>query len=265
MKKILQVLLGIMAFVAISFSAHATLVNLGDPLAATQAAGTWYTDRYAPNGFSYNGGTGVLTESINATDSASARSVSYSSTFYDTQGRKHDLGTGVTSMSIDLFVDSNWASNPGPQRIAGFWGTALDGSNAVSSYPILEFASDGSGARFQGWNDASGWMDYGLSGSFAYNSWHTLGIALNGTNWDYLLDGTVLGSVNAFGSVGLDNAILQGYNKFAGNQTGSYDIQWRNLETNPKNDVPEPGSAPLMALAIGGLAITRIKAFKSKK
>lgn len=252
MKKTLLALATV-AGLAMAISAHASPVNLGDPLSATQATNTWYTDRYAPNGFSYN--AGVLTETISSADRAGARPGAYSSSFYDTQGRKHDLGPSVTSMSIELYVDSSWANNPGAQRIAGFWGTALDGSSAISSYPILEFAADGtSGARFQGWDDTNGWVNYGgLASGFAYNAWHELGIALNGSNWDYLLDGVVLGSVNAGGSVGIDNAILQGYNKFtADNQ--SYDIKWRNLETNP-NNVPEPGSLPLAAIALGGLTL----------
>jgi hypothetical protein len=261
MRKIAYGMTAVMISMMITFTVQAAVINLGDPLSPTQAAGTWYTDRYAPSGFSYSGG--VLTETISSADQTSKRGASYSGAFYNTQGRKHDLGVGVTSMSIELFVNSSWATNPGAERTAGFWGTAVDGSNAISGYPILEFTNDGlasGGPRFQGWDDTAGWDDYGLPVAFQYDAWHVLKIGLNGSNWDYLLDGTLLGSVAALGSIGIDNAILQGYNNYTGaNSPDSYDIKWRNFETNPQNSVPEPSTAALFALAFGGLWFARRK------
>ncbi len=119
MKKIILGLAVATIGAVMSAGVSAAPVNLGDPLSATQALNTWYTDRYAPNSFSYDGMTGVLTERISVNDRASVRPGAYSSSFYNTQGRKHDLDAGVTSMSIELFVDSNWVTNPGAQRVAG--------------------------------------------------------------------------------------------------------------------------------------------------
>jgi hypothetical protein len=123
-------------------------------------------------------------------------------------------------------------------------------------YPILEFAADGS-PRFQGW-DGGAFVNYGLPSLFAYDAWHKLGITLD-TSLDmfsYFLDDQLLGSVDAFGSVAIDNVILQGYNKFQ-QDDGSYDILWRNLVVGPDNNVPEPSSLALALLAGFGLIASR--------
>lgn len=142
----------ILAFIGlmVSASASAIPVNLGDSISATQVPNTWYTDRYAPDSFDYDVDSGVLSVRINADDGASARPSEFSSSFYNTQGRKHDLSIGVTWMNIELYVPGD----PLQQRLAGFWGTGVDGMNAITSYPILEFALGGlGGPRFQGWNE----------------------------------------------------------------------------------------------------------------
>ena len=245
-------------------TASAALVQSFDFTAAvtlspTQVAGTWYTDRYAPAGFATSGGQ--LVQTISAADSAANRPGAYSSTFYDTQGRKYDLNAGVTALSIDLLVPSSWAGSN--QRMAGLWGVAYDGSNTLSSYPILEFASDGLTPRFQGWNDLAGWVNYGLPGGFAYDVMHTLEIALNGANWEYSLDGVTLGLVSALGSTRIENVILQGYNKFLPSANGatngdqrSYAIHWDNLVASD-GTVPEPASLALAGVALMGLGLTR--------
>jgi hypothetical protein len=243
----------------LSFGAYAAPVSLGDPLSATQADGTWYTDRYAPNIFSYDSGSGVLSQRIDASDGASARPAAYSSSFYNTQGRKHDLPVGTTSLSIEWYA----AGDPLQQRIAGLWGTAVNAADVISFYPILEFATDGAGPRVQGWN-GGGFDSYALPTSFAYDVWHELEIALNGSNWDYLLDGALLGSVDANGSVGLDNGILQGYNNFTG-ATGNYEIQWRNLQAGPDNRIPEPSSMALLLVGFSGLLVARRKTLGTTK
>lgn len=245
------------AFTFVTGVANAALVSLGDPIGVSQASDTWYVDRYAPNGWSYNGGSGVLKQTISADDGASARDPAFASTFYNTQGRKHDLGSGTTMMSIELYIPGDLLQ----QRYAGFWGTGVDGANQVTGYPIIEFATDGTGPRIQGWDDNSGWINYGLPGTFGYDMWHELKIALDTGNdaWNYYFNGNLLGSVDAFGATGLDNVILQGYNNFAGTQ-GSYDIRWRNLTTDtPENNVPEPGTLALAGVAGFGLLITRRK------
>ena len=72
---------------------------------STQAPGTWYTDRFAPAGFESQvmfGGDNRLKQTISATDSEAGRPSGFSSSFYNTQGRKYDLNPGTTSMSIEI-------------------------------------------------------------------------------------------------------------------------------------------------------------------
>ena len=223
----------------------------------TQAPDTWYTDRYAPAGFTTSGGQ--LIQTVSAVDSASNRPPAFSSTFYDTQGRKLDTGPEVVAVSIDLYVNGSWATLN--QRVAGLWGTAFDDTSNLTSYPIIEFSSEGGVAHFQGWDDGA-WDVYSLPSGFVYDTMHEIGIILNGTNWDYTLDGIVLGSVAALGSTHIENVMLQGYNKWGPNdeRTASRDIAWDNL-TITSNGVPEPAS---LAMVLGAMVLILLSRRKQK-
>ena len=227
-------------------------------LSPTQAPGAWYVDRYAPAGFvgGVNGGgrIGVLQHSINAADSGNARPGAFSSAFYNTQGRKYDLASGTTSMSIDLYVPAAWATTN--SRMAGFWGTATDASNAVSAFPIVEFTSDAMNPRFRGWDTLlGGFVDMGLPAGFAYDEWQTLNIDLIGTDFVYSIGNLSL-SFDANGSTSIANTILQGHNTTTG---VTYDILWDNLQgPSAASEVPEPASIALWSLmSVAGLAAWR--------
>lgn len=235
-------------------------------IGATQAPGVWYTDRYAPAGFvspvnAIGGRNGVLQHSISAADSANNRPGGFSASFYNTQGRKYDLPSGTTSMSIDLFIPGDWATSG--RRMAGFWGTAFDATNAVSEFPILSFNSDGGNPRFQYWNGAA-YVDFGLPTGFAYDQWYTLGIDLIGTDFVYTV-GDLTASFSASGSTYIGNTILQGHNTTTG---VTYDIYWDNLQTPSAAgaEVPEPASLALWGMiGAAGLAGWRKRKLLAKK
>ncbi|WP_309646166.1 PEPxxWA-CTERM sorting domain-containing protein [Phenylobacterium sp.] len=216
--------------------------NFDGPVAtgATQAPNTWYTDRYAPAAF--DGGVAfdgrqVLEVDISSADSGDNRPGSFSGAFYNTQGRKLDLATGTTAMSIDLYINSDWANEN--RRVAGFWGTGFDAGDAVSSYPIISFHGvDG----FQGW-DGANYVNFGVPTGFAYGTWATLSISLQGSNWLYQVGDKSL-SVAAGGTTDIANVILQGHNT---QQGADYSIRWDNLVTG----VPEPTTWAMMIVGFG--------------
>lgn len=243
-----------------SAPAQAGIINTfdapGDVVTSpTQVAGTWYTDRYAPASFASGliggGRNGVLGLGISSADSEANRPGAFSSSFYNTQGRKFDLAAGTTSLFIDMFVPTGF--NTG--RYAGLWGTAVDEANAVTDFPIVEFANGG----FRTWNGGvtpTGWDN--VTGTFATNQWYEVGFVLNGGQFDYYINGQLTGTtLNSATSVGLANVILQGHNT----QTGAnYTAYFDNLSTT--TSTPEPATmATLGLLAVGvGLRYRRRKA-----
>lgn len=221
--------------------------------AASQAPGVWYTDRYAPAGFTSPvsfGGDDRLEQIISDADGASSRPGAFSSSFYNTQGRKYDLEAATVKMSIDLYVPAAWQSTG--KRMAGFWGTAVDGVNAVSAFPIVEFTSEGT-PRFRGFEGDGSWIDLGLPTGFAYDAWQTLTIEKLGSGEFKYSVGDLSANTALMGpdSVEIDNVILQGHNT----QNGvNYNILWDNLATSV---VPEPASAALAGAAALGLFVVR--------
>jgi hypothetical protein len=209
-------------------------------LSATQAPDVWYTDRYAPAGFvsqTVFDGDVRLKHSIDAADGSSSRPPSYSSSFYNTQGRKYDLGVATDYAEIELYVPSAWATTN--KRMAGFWVTPVDASDVVSAYAIVEFTSDNGNPRFQTWESAEpgGWYDMGLPSGFTYDSWITLKIRLLPSGELYCAAGSLTYQTitNApGGSVRIDNTILQGYNYDPTVPGGgvTYDIYWDNFKWN---------------------------------
>src|SRR5690606_19054545 len=208
---------------------------------------------YAPSGFSSPvsfGGDDRLEQGISDADGASSRPGAFSSSFYNTQGRKYDLEAATVKMSIELFVPAPWQSTG--RRMAGFWGTAVDGGNAVSAYPLVEFTSEGT-PRFRGFEGDGSWIDLGLPTGFAYDAWQTLEITkLPSGEFNYAVgDKSATTLLMGPATTEIANVILQGHNSQAG---VSYDIYWDNLATSV---VPEPASAAMAGVAILGLLAAR--------
>ena len=221
-------------------------VNFATPisLSATEQPGSWYPDRFPPCLFSApatapDGTKNTLEESICASNFQTPAPI-----FYNTQGRKLDLVANTTSVSIDLYVPSSWATTQ--QRAAGFWLT-VPNSTPYADYPIIEFQGpitasspqgpgfypNGGVAGFYGWDNTTGtFTSIGLPPGFQYNSWVTMTIAYTpGTGYEYTVrDARSRRGVSIQSPLGdpsdttISNVILQGYNY--GN---SYNIFWNNL------------------------------------
>ena len=227
-----------------------TFDTAGDiTLGASQAPGTWYTDRYAPgvfdSGVVFDGDT-RLHQGIRAADSEANRPGSFSSSFYNYQGRKFDVNSGTnSSVSIDLYVDSSW--NSGVR--AGMW-TSM--SNGNLTFPIIEYVVDGdngdamSYTGFRFWQSGIGWTGTSFENA-AQDEWYTLDIELTAATVEFSINGTNIGSVGNLGAHMIDNVILNAHNQGA---AGDYDVYWDNF-----NAVPTPGSLAL--LGMGGMIATR--------
>jgi len=198
----------------------------------------WYTDRYAPAGFT--AASGVLSESVSPSGFQTP-----TPSFYNTQGNKFDLLAGTTSISVLLYVPSTWELLD--ERMAGFWSTAVNSTYVVGNdYPIIEFQGPivsevpgpsyypNSGvAGFYGWNNVTNGFDYiGLPINFRYNSWVKLTMTLSGGQITY----TVANSVGA-DSVFINSPLYDPTESFLGNvilEGYNYDapltIKWKLLK-----------------------------------
>lgn len=188
---------------------HSDSFDSSPTLANTQAAGAYYTDRYAPSVFNSQSflGDNRLALELSVADGGDNRPSGYSGSFYNTQGRKYDVA-GTTFASIDMFVDSVFITDP--NRVGGLWGTAVDASNAITAFPILEFAN----GAFQIWNGA-GFDVVGLPTSFAPDTFVNLAFELDSITDSfkyYLNNELVFTDTTADGSISLSNLIIQGYN-----------------------------------------------------
>ncbi len=247
-------LIGVAALSLATF-ANAQSMTFDTPVTTgnSQAAGTWYTDRYNPAGFTSPVnfmGDNRLKESISAADSELNRPTPYNTPFYNYQGRKYDLFANTTSVSVDMYVAADWTTTI--PRGGSLWGTGVDNLSLTTAYPIIEFASEGGTGRFRGWDNGSGWVDMGLPTGFAADQFYTMKIDLVGGNFVYSVGDLTMTS-SAFGSTSIANAMLQGHNDLGGE---TYDIYWDNLQA-----VPEPSS--IAAVGLGVLAFARRRRKKS--
>ncbi len=204
---------------------------------STEVPLQWYTDRYAPAGFS--AASGVLSESVSPSGFQTP-----TPSFSNTQGNKFDLLAGTNSVSIELYVPTTWELLN--ERMGGFWVTAFDSTYAVGDYPIIEFQGpivsevpgpsyypNGGNAGFYGWNNVTNEFVYiGLPAGFRYNAYYKLTIALSGGQFTYTVsDANGANAVSATspesdpGDLFLGNVILEGYNYDA-----PLTIKWRTLK-----------------------------------
>jgi hypothetical protein len=220
---------------------------------ASQAPGVWYTDRYAPAVFesAFFDGDNRLKQGVRAADNQANRPGSFSGGFYNYQGRKIDVNMGglPATVSIDVYVDSTWASG----TRAGIWTTM---SNGNLTFPIIEYCvdgdnDDGNGPTYTGfryWQSNIGWTATSFENA-PTDQWYTLEIELNPAFVDFEIDGTNIGTVDNLGAHMIDNIILNVHNE---GTAGDYDVYWDNLTTGPEWAVSTDNcSVPTLSFARG--------------
>lgn len=207
-----------------------------DPaLAAGQTPGRWYVDRYAPHAFEravVNGGN-RLRQAIGTAEAALSRPAAHQSAFYNTQGRKFDLGLPAgTAITADLFIPASWRTN---HRRADLWATMGNDSGGVTDYPIIGFANTtGTQPMWRVWvSDA--WVALPDPPGFTYDAWYTLKIELTASEVRYSINGQTVYVATRGTSTRILNMILQAYNfgdpSLPADQYAleSYDVYWDNI------------------------------------
>ncbi len=226
----------------------------------------WITDRYEPAAFESvpdptprNLGN-VLHLGISNADSAANRPASFSSTFYNTQGRQQNMtqATGPNwSVSADVYIDNSWNPALGNSRRTDLWTRDSNPVEGNSNYPIVGFAVFDVNDPFddvpnntqdfqfvaRAWDSNVGWHNLSTAAFNGFDSWNNLRIEATGTSFDYYLNNTFLYSdftVSQPGSEDLKRFFIQGYNYGLGN----YDLYWDNLTV-----VPSPAALSLLSLS----------------
>lgn len=173
-----------------------------DPGPSTTA---WFTDRYPPSSFS-NVGTlfgrsNVLAIVISSADGEASRPSPYNSTFYNTQGRKIDVGVAPpVSWIASVYIPASWAT-PNPSdttlnRRTDMWATLKDATDAPTYYPIIGFTNAdvstgfGGTARFRVFDGTGAWND--LATPILFDAWNELAVTFTGTTLEYRINGTLV-------------------------------------------------------------------------
>lgn len=245
--------------------------NLPVVTGPSQAPDTWYTDRYNPAIFESDTfmGENVLHHGVDVADSAANRPPSFSSLFYNTQGRKYDidLPTGST-LSADVWIPSSYETDA---RNVGLWGTTMDSGGNITGFPIISYGSNdpadplnpdpvNPAPRFRiyvqdsDFNASNGYQpDYVDLYALApadFDKWYRFEITLTQIGYVFtvtnITDDVEIFSVldpNIFGSIRIANVILQMYNFGE-----TYDGYWDNVTLNGEGPiVTDDCSAPTLS------------------
>ena len=227
------------------FSGPLTLSNTAGP-------GVWYTDRYAPAGFSTSGG--ILSETVDPSGPVG--------TSQDIQGRDYNinLSGNVQTASIELYLQPSWsttATGSSTDVAAGFWGAGSymdNNSPTISAYPIISFINDpgyynSASPGFYTWNYETGTYS-ATTAPVNYGGWNTLSYTLTvGQGTEYYVNGVDVGGVTDATTTSLSAVLLE-----VKNYGTQYTAQWAAV-------TPVPASFGLVGVGslalIGGLALRR--------
>jgi hypothetical protein len=236
--------------------------------APSQAPGVWYVDRYTPAVFQgigpYQGMTDVLQIGVSAADQQSNRPLAESDAWYNTQGRKYDVGGGAGSyVDMLLYIPAEWQNPANGFFRSDMWATMTDSRNSASAFPVIGFTNYGAaGARYRVFDNSLGWVN--LAVPVQYGAWTDFRLTFTGLAFAYAINGAdVYSDPNVGTTNGFGNVMVQIYNfGSALDAPGSinnvnaynYSAYWASSNDDP---VPEPGtlgfvsvSGPLL-LALG--------------
>lgn len=204
------------------------------PFTQSELDDNWEADRFFPTdgatSVSAFGRSKVARIGVNS-------SLTQPGTFQRTEGIKTAVDDFGQDVSVDLYVDPDWADKA---VRAGFWVVGDDGLGARDDlFGILEFVSlepSTSGVSAQGdhvgwryWDSTIGWTN--LATPFSYGEWVTLRIELDpiAEVYNYYLDGSYVASA-AGGQNFIRELFINSYNYgldvFPNLDNGSYAAHW---------------------------------------
>ncbi|MDX2167422.1 MAG: hypothetical protein SF182_10175 [Deltaproteobacteria bacterium] len=228
------------------------------PTGASPSASAWFPDRYPPAAFenagTLYGRTDVLRLGLAAADGQATRAPIYGGAFYNTQGRKIQVGgvSAPVSWIGSLYVPASWAA-PSPSdgsltRRSDMWATLWPASGGDSCpgagcdvFPIVGFSNaavpdqnnnPGGTPRYRVFDGGNGgWIN--LATAVNYDAWTEFCVTFTGTAIEYRVNGGLVYSAvaaaaqadNSFGPVTqLADVSVQAYN-----YGYAYDAHWSRL------------------------------------
>jgi hypothetical protein len=209
-----------------STAASSTNIDYTEIAFTETELGNWSTDRTEPSGgyFSLNnfqGRNDVLELNIDTGNQSTLGQ------FYYTEGLKR-YASNADAVRIDMFVDQDWAEK---SVRAGLWGVGNNDDGDITSYPIVEYTTEGQGG-FTGWRIwdgvLGGWNNIEEI-SEGYGEWSTLEIILDESAGEFsiLLNGEEIGVSDAGSSTNIADVIVNTFNYGAGSD--SYSVRFNNF------------------------------------
>lgn len=255
---VFHALLGAVALLVSSWVARCDAQMLpAYPTAASPSAAAWFPDRYPPSVFENAGAqagrSDVLRLGVAAADGQNTRPPVNSSAFYNTQGRKIQVGGIAAPVSWigSLYIPSAWSTpsliDGSGSRRSDLWSTLWPASGGDTCpgagcdvFPIVGFSNaafpdhdnnPGGTPRYRVFDGANGgWID--LAAAVTYDGWTDFCATFTGTAVEYRIGGQLVYTASnlaqadqGFGPVTqLADVTVQAYN-----YGYTYDSAWSRL------------------------------------
>lgn len=199
----------------------------------------WVTDRTTPSG-GYGAETFAGRQSVYLNVDAPSNAPT---SFYQYEGITKNIPAGSKTLKGDLYIDPTWPDNVR----AGFWGVGYDTTNAISSYPIVEY-NTAFASHWRIWDSVGlgGWRE--VAAPSATSGWNTIELAINKTDsakTDVYVNNTYIGTSATDATDDFRSVILNNYN-FGDHD---YAVHWSNIQAGsyildaPTNLTPLTGTS----------------------
>jgi hypothetical protein len=215
----------------------------------------WVTNRYEPAGFEsvVFDGDSRLRITVDQTGSAANRNFTYSSGFYDTQGRARPGGiSGLWAVSANVYISSDFNTTTGQLVRSDLWahtGTTPAGGD-YATFGFTNEAGPDRAFRLLVFSGATGSVKLDVANNFQFDAWHALSITSTGSAFEFRLDNTLVFSATTTAGSDLLSAMVQSYN-FGGSGNYTSAVYWDNVTTSA---IPEPAVSALLG-AVGALGV----------